>query len=351
MVDVRGSLRFAFSTIFSPNEEFDPKNLKLDDRFFPGFQEEKLINIDELDNQKDRRVIKAVKKLREKVEEKKVKLAEREGPLKIFLVKKGLSEKDVNHIIEQTQVQNLGLFLEFIDKDPKALAAKINIKNQDELLEYMRMARKSLETLKSTIKNPSSIVKTAILMCFELFQISKENIKEYTNQDGEILYIDELREISLAFKANNEIEEIEYLEFIEADKKFGFEVDWVIYNVDNNRWINILQKVAIVATTSIMQYVIPRISATIGSIIKNAIKRKTDELLIAGCNMDIRLIFHELLKANLAIEYIKFQRFEANIFNEEEKKAILTECGVNLLKNPELVEHGKDVIRDLPNLK
>ncbi|MFX1337337.1 MAG: hypothetical protein ACFFDK_01865 [Promethearchaeota archaeon] len=351
MVDVRGSLRFAFSTIFSPNEEFDPKNLKLDDRFFPGFQEEKLINIDELDNQKDRRVIKAVKKLREKVEEKKVKLAEREGPLKIFLVKKGLSEKDVNHIIEQTQVQNLGLFLEFIDKDPKALAAKINIKNQDELLEYMRMARKSLETLKSTIKNPSSIVKTAILMCFELFQISKENVKEYTNQDGEILYIDELREISLAFKANNEIEEIEYLEFIEADKKFGFEVDWVIYNVDNNRWINILQKVAIVATTSIMQYVIPRISATIGSIIKNAIKRKTDELLIAGCNMDIRLIFHELLKANLAIEYIKFQRFEANIFNEEEKKAILTECGVNLLKNPELVEHGKDVIRDLPNLK
>jgi len=55
MVDVRGSLRFAFSTIFSPDEEFDPKNLKLDERIFPGFQEEKLINIDDLDKQKDRR--------------------------------------------------------------------------------------------------------------------------------------------------------------------------------------------------------------------------------------------------------------------------------------------------------
>ena len=291
MVDVRGSLRFAFSTIFAPHEEFDPKDLKLDSRVFPGLQEEKLINIGELDKQKDRRVVKAAKKLREKVGEKKLKLAEREGPLKIFLVKKGLSKKDVNHIIEQTQIENLGLFLEFIDKDPKALAAKINIDNQDELLEYMRMARKSLEALKTTIKDPPSVVKSAILMCFELFQMSKENVKLYKNEDGELLYIDELREVSLSFKANNEIEEMEYLEFIEADKRFGFEVDWVIYNVDNNRWINILQQVAVVATTSIMQFAIPRISATIGSLIKNAIKRKTDELLIAGCNMDIRLIF------------------------------------------------------------
>ncbi len=128
-------------------------------------------------------------------------------------------------------------------------------------------------------------------------------------------------------------------------------MDWVIYNVDNNRWINISQKVTVVATTSIMQYSIPRISATIGSLIKNIIKRKTDELLIAGCNMDIRLIFHELLRINLAIEYIKFQRFEANIFSEEEKKAILTECGVKLLKNPEIVERGKDIVRDIQGLR
>ena len=325
--------------------------MKLDSRVFPGLQEEKLINIGELDKQKDRRVVKAVKKLREKVEEKKLKLAEREGPLKIFLVKKGLSKKDVNHIIEQTQIENLGLFLEFIDKDPKALAAKINIKNQDELLEYMRMARKSLDTLKTTIKDPPSVVKTAILMCFELFQIPKDKIKEYKGEDGDILYIGEMREVSLSFKPNNKIEEMEYLEFIEDDKRFGFEVDWVIYNVDNNRWINILQQVAVVATTSIMQFAIPRISATIGSLIKNAIKRKTDELLVAGCNMDIRLIFHELLRVNLAIKYIKFQKFEANIFSEEEKKAILTECGVKLLKNPELVERGKDIVGDIQGLR
>jgi len=351
MVDVRGSLRFAFSTIFSPDEEFDPKNLKLDERIFPGFQEEKLINIDDLDKQKDRRVVKAAKKMREKIQERKIKISEKEGPLKVFLVKKGLSRKDVNLIIEQTQIENLGIFLEFIDKDPKALAAKINVKDQDELLEYMRMARKSFDILKATIKDPPSVVKNALLMCFELFQVPKEKIKTYSGEGGELLYIDELREVSLSFKANNEIEEMEYLEFVEPDKKYGFEVDWVIYNVDNNRWIKILEKVALVATTSIMQFVVPRVSATIGSLIKNAIKRKTDELLIAGCNMDIRFIFHELLRLNLAVEYIKFQKFEANIFNEEEKKAILTECGAKLLKNPELVERGKDVIGDLHNLK
>lgn len=137
-----------------------------------------------------------------------------------------------------------------------------------------------MSKLKTTIKDPASVVKTAILMCFELFQISKENVKMYSREDGELLYIDELREVSLSFKPNNEIEEMEYLEFIDADKRFGFEVDWVIYNVDNNRWINILQKVAVIATTSIMQYLVPRISATIGSLIKNAIKRKTDEIWI-----------------------------------------------------------------------
>ncbi len=137
-----------------------------------------------------------------------------------------------------------------------------------------------MSKLKTTIKDPASVVKTAILMCFELFQNSKENVKMYSREDGELLYIDELREVSLSFKPNNEIEEMEYLEFIDADKRFGFEVDWVIYNVDNNRWINILQKVAVIATTSIMQYLVPRISATIGSLIKNAIKRKTDEIWI-----------------------------------------------------------------------
>ena len=137
-----------------------------------------------------------------------------------------------------------------------------------------------MSKLKTTIKDPASVVKTAILMCFELFQFPKENVKMYSREDGELLYIDELRDVSLSFKPNNEIEEMEYLEFIDADKRFGFEVDWVIYNVDNNRWINILQKVAVIATTSIMQYLVPRISATIGSLIKNAIKRKTDEIWI-----------------------------------------------------------------------
>ncbi|TFG25396.1 MAG: hypothetical protein EU532_11730, partial [Promethearchaeota archaeon] len=342
MVDVRGSLRVAFSTIFAPHENFEPKDLKIDARMFPGFQEEKMIDLSKVNENSDRRVVKAVKKLKSKIGDKRLKLAEREGPFKIFLVKKGLSKRNVKELVAKTQIDNLGLILEIIETDPKALALKIEFKNQDELLECLKMARNSLDTLKNTIKDPQSVVKTAILMCFELFQVSKENVKIYSREDGELLYIDDLREFSISFKPNNEIEEMGYLDFVESEKKYGFEIDWVIYNVDNTRWINILQRVAVIATTTIMQYLVPRVSATVGSLIKNAIKHKTDELLVAGCNMDIRLIFHELLRANLAIEYIKFQRFEANIWSEEEKKTLLKEYGNKVMKSPEIVERGTD---------
>ncbi|MFX0071917.1 MAG: hypothetical protein ACFFAO_12580, partial [Candidatus Hermodarchaeota archaeon] len=203
MVDVRGNLRLAFSTIFSPNEDFDPKSFKIDSRMFPGFQEEKLVEISDLDKQKDRRVGKAVKKLKNKIGEKRLKLSEREGLLRIFIVKKGLTKKNIKQIIEKTQIENLGLFLDNIEMDPKALANKVEFKNQEELLECLRMARKSLETLKTTIKDPPSIIKTAILMCFELFQVPKEKVNVYSKEDGELLYIDELREFSISFKANN----------------------------------------------------------------------------------------------------------------------------------------------------
>ena len=347
MVDVRGNVRLAFSTIFAPHENFEPKDLKIDSRMFPGKIEEKMIDLSKITDKTDKRVINAVNKLKDKVGEKRVAFQEREGPLKMFLAKKGLSKKSVKKIIEQTQVENLGLFLEFIDRDPKLLAEKIGIENQDDLLDYMKMARDSLETLKDTIKDSPSIVKKAILMAFQLFQIPKEKIKIYTGEDSELLYISSNREFSVAFKANDNIEEMEYLDFVKDDKKHGFEVDWCIFNVDDNRWMNILQKVAVIATTSALQYVVPRIGATVGGLIKKVIKEKTDELLVAGCNMDIRLIFRELLRTNVAVEYIKFQRFEANLYSDEEKKTIIKEYGNQLVKSPEIIVRGKDIIGDI----
>ena len=68
MVDVRGNLRLAFSTIFAPHEEFKPKDLKLDHRFFPGIQEEKMVNLSKITDKTDKRVIKAVNKLKDKYE-------------------------------------------------------------------------------------------------------------------------------------------------------------------------------------------------------------------------------------------------------------------------------------------
>ncbi len=351
MVDVRGELRLAFSTIFAPHEKFELKDLKIDARMFPGFQEEKLIDLSQINEKTDRRVVKAVKKLKNKIGEKRLKIAEREGPIKIFLVKKGLSKKNVKDLLEQTQIENLGFFLEYIEMNPQELSDKIKIKSKGELLNCLNMAKTSFETLKETIKNPPSIVEKAILMCFELFQIPKENIKTYSSEDGEILCIDELREFGFSFRKNNEIKEMYNLKDVDKDKKFGFEIDWVLHNIDNNRWINILEKVAIIATTTILQFLAPRISVTAGTLIKNAIAKKTDELLIAGVNMDIRLIFHELLRFSLAVESIKFQRFKANLWSEEEKKTLLTEYGNKLVKNPEIVDRGKDIVGAVIGLK
>ncbi len=67
--------------------------------------------------------------------------------------------------------------------------------------------------------------------------------------------------------------------------------------------------------------------------------------------MDIRLIFRELLRTNVAVEYIKFQRFEANLYSDEEKKTILKEYGNKLVKSPEILVRGKDIIGDLGDIQ
>lgn len=100
-----------------------------------------------------------------------------------------------------------------------------------------------------------------------------------------------------------------------------------------------------------MQYLVPGIGTTVGALIKKVIKEKTDELLVAGCNMDIRLIFHELMRTNVAIEYIKFQRFEANLYSDEEKKTIIKKYGNQLVKSPEIVARGKDIIGDIGDIQ
>jgi len=53
------------------------------------------------------------------------------------------------------------------------------------------------------------------------------------------------------------------------------------------------------------------------------------------------------LRTNVAIEYIKFQRFEANLYSDEEKKTILKEYGNQLVKSPELVARGTDILDNI----
>ncbi|MFX1260263.1 MAG: hypothetical protein ACFFAN_20625 [Promethearchaeota archaeon] len=73
------------------------------------------------------------------------------------------------------------------------------------------------------------------------------------------------------------------------------------------------------------------------SFIDKKIKTKSDELLIEGVNLDIKLIFYLLLRANLAVDSIKFQRFEAEIWDEAKKKKLLKEFGTKLLKNSKIL--------------
>ncbi|MFX1260262.1 MAG: hypothetical protein ACFFAN_20620 [Promethearchaeota archaeon] len=220
------------------HDKIDAKDLKLDARMFPGFQEQKILKIDEidkLDKLKHRPVLKAIKKFKKRIADQKEKLDIQDGSMKVYIVKKGLTKKSIKVIEELIQIDNLGDFLERIENDPDSIAKLTKLKSKEEFLECIKMGRKSFEIFKTTIQDPTSIVKTAIFQCFMLFQITKKNIKEYTSEDSEKLFIDDNREFSISYLKNDNIKEIESLEGIEEDKKNSFEIKWFFFDISNNR--------------------------------------------------------------------------------------------------------------------
>ncbi len=336
MVDVRGGLFFAFSTVFSPKQSFRPEDIKLDGRLFPGIQEQILENMDKEEDEKSRKVIEYIKDVRSKIKEKRMKLMGKMEESDDFLndnASEEISQKIVDLIQEKTSLDNLGEFLKAIEGDAQGLSNKIHVMNNTHLKHCLEIGKKSFKDLREITNNPALVVRKAIDSCFELFQVPKEKIKEYDSKDGEILLINDSREFSISFLKNDNIKEMQFLQETDPDKKHGFDVKWVHFNVSQNRWMEILKKMTTFMTDSVLRFISPRIGGSLGSLIKKTVNAKTDEMLVKSCNFDLKLIFHELLRTNLAIESIKFQNFEADLWNDEEKKKKLVEFGKDLLKS------------------
>ena len=340
MVDVRGGLKFAFSTYFSPKREIKLEDIKLDGKMFPGIQEQVLENVEKEEDENVRKVIEFIKDVRNKIKEKRKQIL---GDIdkSVHFLKDNSSEEIPSKIIdlvkEKASIENFGSFLQAIKDDVDGLSNKIHIMSNSHLKRVLEIGKQSFEDLREITKQPSVAVRKAIFQCFELFEVPKNEIKEYKSDDGEILFINDTREFSISYKEDDQIKELQFLEEKDPDKKHAYEVKWVHFNVSRNRWMDVLRKMSAKMTDSVIKFVAPRIGNTLGSLIKKTMDSKSDEILEKACNFDLKLIFHELLRTNLAIESIKFQKFDAELWNDEDKKNKIVEFGKDLIKSSDIV--------------
>jgi len=327
MVDIKDQMKFAFSTIFTPDKELEDLNvLKIDSRMFRGIKKEVPLKIDEFMKFYDNpNAIKnaGIKKALERSEfsKKEIKKIFKNGVIPLTIYERGLGIDGIRKISENFAGMNrLGTFLNKIQREPEKLAEKIKGKSVDDFKRYLKMGKDAYKEIKETIKRPKSIVKNAINQCFDLYDIDIKNVKKLHNhKDRSVLYMDDSREMSLTFRRNDDIKEMNSLpKNISKSRKFGFEVEWVIFNFDWDKWDARFIKLSSSFISGAIGYLIPGVGGIISSIIKKGIKKKTDDMLKNQTNGELKLIFFDLIKANLAIENIKFQPFE--YINENGKK-------------------------------
>ncbi|MBD3254298.1 MAG: hypothetical protein GF383_04355 [Candidatus Lokiarchaeota archaeon] len=341
MVEVRGSLRLAFSTIVSPNEDFNPEHLKIDSRMFPGRQEKIKLEEKNLKKLSERRIISMVKKIKDKIDQKRLN---REGFVPSILTMEGLSPEKIDLIKEKTNIRDLGSFLEKLDKEPNKIADLLGLDSIDELKFYLNLGKESFKNLRTAIKDPSKILEISLTHCIDLFQTPEEDVKSYRANNKEGLLIDPSREFSISFEKRDDIEELKAFEDVDENKKYGYEIQWVMFNVTREKWIERLEKLIITATTSLIKNLVPMIGRLIKSQVKKVVKSKSDDLLIQKCNQDIKRVLYVLLRSNLAIDAIKFEPFKATIWDFEEQKEKIKEFGTKVLQSTEILSKIKNLV-------
>ncbi|GAH82977.1 unnamed protein product [marine sediment metagenome] len=90
-------------------------------------------------------------------------------------------------------------------------------------------------------------------------------------------------------------------------KRHGFEVDWRIHNLTGSKWDERIQKAQEIIISTGLKYLIPGVGGVIGSLINRKLKKLKEKDLGEETNSQFNDIFYELIKGNLAIEYLSYR--------------------------------------------
>ncbi|MGQ4875383.1 MAG: hypothetical protein ACP6IY_15060 [Promethearchaeia archaeon] len=247
MVRVEGEQKFAFSTIFTPQKNFTPYDIPLDNRM-------------------------------------------------IF----GLGGDGLEKIKAAANISTLGAFL---NKKPEELASKIKGKSINQIKNYQEQGMQAYHKFLETIKNPDIVVETAIDQCFALFNSNYNRgfISDY--------YVFEAINLGMTIRYKN-IEKCVQLDKVikksNIRRAYAYEVKWIIFDVGWDKWKQILHKMRKIALESAFSILLPGVGKIIGSFIDRGLKKKSEENIKNEINMQFNSIFKQLLVENMVIDYIAY---------------------------------------------
>ncbi|MHA1337990.1 MAG: hypothetical protein ACTSPW_19995 [Promethearchaeota archaeon] len=247
MVRVEGGQKFAFSTIFTTQKTFTPYDIPLDNRMIYG-----------------------------------------------------LGEDDLKKIKAVAHITTLGTFL---NKNPEELASKIKGKSIKQIKDYQEQGWQAYQKFSETIKNPDIVVETAIDQCFELFNLNynRGNMNNYKVFEADNL------EMNIRYRGiENCIQLDKVIKKSNKRRAYAYEVKWIIYDVEWDKWKQILYKMRKVALEGVLSLLIPGIGKMIGSFIDKGLKKKSEDNIKNEINLQFNSIFKELLVENMVIDYIAY---------------------------------------------
>lgn len=320
MINVKGSVCFAFSTIFTQKKEFHAYSVYLNEKMFPTIKRTKSVNLEKylkyIDNQnvkfsrdevEDSIIRKAIDKSIEDVSKKDIKRAQKTGVIDIPIKEQGLGPRGIELIEEYVHKKTLGAFL---NANPDSIASKIPGKSSRQIKIYQSMGRERLKILEKTINDPKKVVEIAINQCFELCEISQKNIKTL-KVDGYKRFFDiinDIPELSIKYKELEDCKEMKSIAQKEPNKnkRYAFEVIWQINNMEWDKWNERLMKALDIILDKGLGYAIPYVGGIVGKLISKQLGKMSDKELETVINEDFEQIFKELLHENLGIEWLKF---------------------------------------------
>ena len=180
-------------------------------------------------------------------------------------------------------------------------------KKKDIPLEYYKNSEDKLDKIIKTIENPNEIIEEAIKQCFKLFQISEEDFKKFTSEDGEVEFRNDSRILNISYKKVEKNKNSKILsKKVAVNKVHAYEIDWVIFNVTWDKWSEKIRQIYAFIIKQGMSR-IPGLGGVLGDFINKKIKSTGDKWIVDSINYEFNEIFYTILKSNPGIEYIQYQ--------------------------------------------